>query len=92
MKRIHALVLALILSFSATIALAGPVDINAADAPTMAKAIKGIGMKKAEAIVAYRKQHGGFKSVDELAKVKGIGKGTVAKNRDNLTVGSSGTR
>jgi competence protein ComEA len=88
MKRIHALVLAAILSFTAVIALAGPVDINTADAQTLSKAIKGIGIKKAEAIVAYRKEHGAFKSVDDLAKVKGIGKGTVAKNRDNLAAGS----
>ena len=51
---------------------AQPVNINRADAATLAGSLKGIGMRKAEAIVAYRTEHGPFKSVDELANVKGI--------------------
>lgn len=80
------LVIALFLS-AVTMAAAGPIDINSADAETLATTIKGIGAKKAEAIVAYRVQHGPFKSIDELAQVKGIGEKTVEMNRGNLTVG-----
>ena len=69
---------------------AEPVDINTADAATLASAIKGVGEKKAETIVAYRETHGPFTRVEDLSNVKGIGPGTVEKNRQNLEVGSAG--
>lgn len=71
-------------------ALAGPVDINSADAASLAEAIDGVGERKAVAIVEHRKLHGPFTSVDELAGVKGIGMKTVERNRENLTVASPG--
>ena len=46
----------------------------------------GIGATKAQAIVAYREEHGNFASVDELLEVKGIGEATLEKNRDRLSV------
>lgn len=67
---------------------AGPVDINTADAATLAAAINGVGPTKAEAIVAYRTKHGPFKSVDDLTLVQGIGQKTVDVNREALSVGS----
>ncbi|MFQ5488511.1 MAG: ComEA family DNA-binding protein, partial [Gammaproteobacteria bacterium] len=63
------------------------VNINSADAEELAAAIKGVGQKSAHAIVAYRQQHGPFRSVEELAKVKGIGQATIDKNRASLSVG-----
>ena len=45
--------------------------------------------KYPEAIVAYRKEHGAFKSLDQLASVKGIGLKTVEKNREAITLGSA---
>lgn len=68
----------------APIAIAGPVDINSADAKTLARELQGIGMAKAEAIVSYREKNGPFKSADELAKVKGVGKKLVDQNKANL--------
>jgi len=65
---------------------AAPVNINTADARTLATNIKGIGDKKAEAIVQYRDKHGPFKSADDLTKVKGIGPQLIEKNRDVLLV------
>jgi competence protein ComEA len=65
---------------------AGTVDINSADAATLAKQINGIGKSKAQAIVDYRDQYGPFKSVDDLVLVRGIGAKTVIKNKDNLSV------
>src|SRR5579862_9297410 len=50
------------------------VNINTADAETLALELKGIGQKRAEAIIAYREQHGPFKSIDDLSNIKGIGK------------------
>lgn len=67
-------------------AMAGPVDINTADAASIARELDGIGLAKAEAIVAYRERHGAFKSVDELRKVKGIGARTLELNRANIRI------
>ena len=63
------------------------VDINSADAKTLAQALNGVGLVKAEAIVAYRNAHGPFESVDDLAKVKGIGPRVIEENREALVVG-----
>lgn len=65
-------------------AFAGPVNINTADAATLAKELTGVGDVTAAAIVAYREEHGPFQSADELTKVKGVGAKTVEKNRDNI--------
>lgn len=60
------------------------VNINKADAATLANLLSGIGQDKAEAIVAWRKQHGRFKSIDQLLEIKGIGEKILAKNRHKL--------
>ena len=67
----------------------GQVDINTASAETLAEAIHGVGLKRAQAIVLYREQHGAFSSVDQLAQVQGIGTKTVEKNRARLTASVS---
>ena len=72
---------------SPLLAFAGPVDINSADAETISAELDGVGMAKAQAIVEYRRKHGPFKSVDELAQVKGIGERTVEINRKNILLG-----
>ena len=51
----------------------GKVNINMATVEEL-KTLKGIGEKKAEAIIEYRKQNGSFKNKEELMKVRGIGK------------------
>lgn len=58
-------------------ALAEPVNINKANAETIATSLKGIGIKKAEAIVKYRKKNGSFKSLVDLGNVRGIGEKTL---------------
>jgi competence protein ComEA len=68
----------------APIAIAGPVDVNTADAKTLAKELDGVGMAKAEAIVSYREKNGPFKSADDLAKVKGLGKKLIEQNKSNF--------
>lgn len=67
-------------------ALAGPVNVNTADAETISAELKGIGLTKAQAIVEYRKKHGPFKNADELSLVKGIGERTVEINRADIRV------
>jgi competence protein ComEA len=63
-----------------------PVDINTADAKTLAAEMKGVGEKTAEAIVAYRTANGPFKTVEDLLKVKGIGDKLLEQNRANIRV------
>ncbi len=79
-----ALLCLLLVSFGAL----ADVNINTADAPTIAKELKGIGEKKAQAIVTYRKQHGPFKTIESLTNVKGIGLKTVEKNRSLIKLTS----
>ncbi len=67
-------------------ALADPVDINTADADSLAAGIDGVGTQKAMAIIKYREANGPFSSVEELANVQGIGMKTVDRNRSNLSV------
>ena len=68
------------------------VNINSASAEQIALGLKGIGHKKAVAIVEYRKQHGPFKTLDSLTKVKGIGAKTVEKNKNLIKLGTAKTR
>ena len=69
-----------------TLLLAGPVDVNTADAETISAELKGIGLAKAKAIVEYREKHGPFRSADDLTLVKGIGGRTVEINRSDIKV------
>lgn len=60
------------------------VNLNEADAETLSATLSGIGQAKAEAIVAWRRDHGPFRQVQDLAQVKGIGPGLLKKNKDRL--------
>ncbi len=71
-------------------ALAGPVDINTADATTLAKELEGVGLARAQAIVEYRDRNGKFRSVDEMLNVKGIGPQVLEKNKGNLQLRAAG--
>jgi len=71
-------------------AWAGPVNINTADAKTLAKELDGIGPAKAQAIVDYRQKNGTFKNADDLLKVEGIGAKVLEQNRDNIRVEKGG--
>ena len=68
------------------LAFAGPVNINTADAETISRELKGIGLAKARAIIEFREQHGAFELPEELLKVKGIGPRVLAANRDDIKV------
>ncbi|MCR4727585.1 MAG: helix-hairpin-helix domain-containing protein [Lachnospiraceae bacterium] len=62
-----------------------PVNINTADLDTL-MTLKGIGRVKAEAILSYRNEHGGFSELEELMLISGIKEGTFAKIRDYITL------
>ena len=80
------LLLITLLTFSFSLYAGEPVNINTADKAALMSGIKGVGEKRAEAIIAWREQNGQFKSVDDLASVAGIGAAIVEENRANLTV------
>ncbi len=65
---------------------AATVNINTADAPTLAASLKGVGQSRAMEIVRYREAYGPFESVDELVEVKGIGNATLEANRALITL------
>lgn len=65
------------------------VDVNTATQAEL-EAVKGIGPSKAKAILEYRSKNGAFKSLDDLAKVKGFGKSSLAKLKGDLVVGAAG--
>lgn len=85
MRTIQSILVLLTMLISVS-SFAGPVDINSADASTLASVITGVGESRASAIVEYRNTHGPFISVDDLSNVKGIGMKTVDKSRNNLMV------
>lgn len=60
------------------------IDLNKATIAELTGSFKGIGKKRAEAIIVYREAHQGFKSIEELAEVKGLGARFVEKNREQL--------
>jgi competence protein ComEA len=62
------------------------VNINNADAQMLSEGLKGVGPKKAEAIIQWRERNGGFNSLEQLLEVKGIGEKTLQDNRSNITL------
>ncbi len=60
------------------------VNVNTASAEEISTLLKGIGIKKAQAIVEYRQQHGAFETKEDLTKVKGIGSATVSNNASRI--------
>lgn len=75
--------------FALWLALSGAalavVNINTATKEELTT-LKGVGEKRAQDILDYRKKHGSFKSVDDLEKVPSIGPGLMKQIRSNLTV------
>lgn len=77
---------ALALTCGGMAAVAGPVNINTADAATLATELQGVGPALAEAIVADRKANGTFATPEALTRVKGIGVRIVEMNKGNILV------
>jgi competence protein ComEA len=85
-RKLAAFAFALTLTSPGLLLAATPVNINQADAATIAKSLDGIGQFKAQAIVDWRTAHGPFKKADDLHHVKGIGKATIERNRDAILI------
>ncbi|WFF43290.1 ComEA family DNA-binding protein [Salinicola endophyticus] len=85
MKKLFGIALLSLFMATSLPALAEPVDLNQADAETLAT-LPGIGKVRAQAIVEDRKANGPYQSLDELTRVDGIGATTVAKLKDEATL------
>ncbi len=60
------------------------VSINTASAAAIAEAMRGVGIKKAEAIVNWRKKNGKYTSLEQLLEIKGIGEKTLEANKGRI--------
>ena len=89
-RKLATLAVALTLALPGLLLAATPVNINQANAATIAKSLDGIGPSRAEAIVAWREAHGPFKKADDLKHVKGIGKATIERNRSAILFADNG--
>ena len=86
MMKFQSIILAVIFSVFSVSAFAETVNLNKANAATLQHYLKGIGNKKAQDIIEYRKQHSGFKSLEEIMEVKGVGTKTFEKIKKNLSL------
>ncbi|NND60265.1 MAG: helix-hairpin-helix domain-containing protein [Gammaproteobacteria bacterium] len=73
--------LLLVLTLSLATQAAESININTAEAATIARELKGIGMSRARAIVEWRRQNGRFESLADLLAVKGVGPKVLELNR-----------
>ena len=73
-----------ILSALPMIGIAGPVNINTADAETLAAELKGVGLSRAQAIVEYRDKQGPFSQPEDLLQVSGVGHRILKMNEGNI--------
>lgn len=64
---------------------AAKINLNQANVVQLQE-LSGIGLKKAEAIIAYRQKNGKFQNIEQLQQVKGIGPALFAKNKQRLAL------
>lgn len=84
-KKIAVLIVSFFLLFSGLCFAGSKININKANINELSK-LDRIGKAYAKRIVEYREKNGGFTSIEDLMKVKGIGKKTFEINKDKITV------
>tara|TARA_A100001015_G_scaffold283433_1_gene348746 strand:- start:1683 stop:1946 length:264 start_codon:yes stop_codon:yes gene_type:complete len=84
MKKICMYAVLLLVLFSSAQLVAAPVNVNRASLEQLVDNLEGIGAHKAQAIMDYREQHGDFRQLDDLLKVKGIGPSLIEKNQQDF--------
>ena len=85
MKYVVSLLLVAGSLFASTVS-AELVNINKASAEIIQEHLKGIGAKKAEAIISYRTEHGEFKNLEDIKEVKGIGDALFEKIKADISL------
>jgi len=70
----------------ASAVLAGPVNVNTADAETLAKELNGVGPALAAAIVRDREENGPYKSPEDITRVRGVGPSVLEKNKGDILI------
>ena len=61
------------------------ININTADEKEL-DSLPGVGPAKAQDIISYREENGGFQSIEDIKNVKGIGESSFEKLKDKITV------
>jgi len=89
MKNFVKILLSCVSLSAAVMAAAGPVNINTADAETLAAELTGVGPALARAIVEDRAKNGSYESPEDLTRVSGIGMRLVDNNREFIRVEKS---
>ena len=84
------LILAVYIALSLSLNAFATVNINTATKAEL-QTLKGIGANKADAIIQYRKDHGNFKSVNDLSHVKGLGPKIIKKIMKDATISGKTT-
>lgn len=85
MDLIKSVCFALLFAFS-SLSYAASVNINVADAGTLADELYGIGLSKAKLVVEYRDANGPFTKLEDIQNVKGIGQKTIERNKDIIVI------
>ncbi len=67
------------------------IDLNTATVSQL-QTVKGIGPKLAASIVQYRTEHKGFKTLDELKSVRGVGSKNFDRFKEQLTINAQKTK
>ena len=83
---IKGLLLGSVVAVSPALLVAGPVNINTADAEMLASELDGVGPALAEAIVRDREENGRYETPDAIMRVRGIGLRVLEDNRENILV------
>lgn len=84
-RMLRLLILSFVILFASVVS-ADPVNFNEASAVELEEDLKGVGPKKAIAIIEHREVNGLFYTAEELINVKGIGQKTLEKNKENILV------
>ena len=86
LRKLAAIAAAIVLTTQLAFAAPQTVNVNSADAETLAAVLDGVGISRARAIVEYRETHGRFLDLYDLANVKGIGDRTIELNEGRIRV------
>ena len=84
MVSLRKLLMVLLFALLSGAAFASPININSADAATIAAVLDGVGPVKAQAIVEHREKVAPYRVLEDLLQVNGIGPATIEKNRDRI--------